>query len=239
MLLIHRWFSRVLVEIIFSSWNQMKTIYIQYSASAVHQKTFRVRTSRMKRRAGLISSGKKLKLFSIYFNLLQGLQSLRFRQVVHPVRDHHQMFGQVDVVGFRVRIILWIPSDHDAAVLAVDLVVTRMAVVKLSSRFTGSERIPEGVPKVYRALRHKRNAIGVRKISLMEAVPVDRRGSASHLVDDVDHNQVAFADVNWRCRNLSVDRHHATFYAISSHAMFVEAIIARPTGRTTCSACAN
>lgn len=135
------------------------------------------------------------------------------------------MLALVAIVSVEIIFILRLLTHNDAAVVSVHLVVPTVAVVKLRSGFGRLESVAECGGEVDWALRDERNSVHVRRFSLVEAVPVNRRTCPSHCVSHVDDNEIVFADVNGRSGNFTIDAHDAPFDAIGGDALLIEAIV--------------
>lgn len=63
--------------------------------------------------------------------------------IFHPVRSHNQMIMHVVVVGVRVWIVFRVLSHNDPSIMPIYLVMPRVAMIELSSRFRCQECVAE------------------------------------------------------------------------------------------------
>lgn len=152
---------------------------------------------------------------------------------LHPVRHDDQMIASISIECETVWIGTAVATHHNAAVMSVDFVVAGVAVIPLRARLCGGERVTKGRGEVDWALRNERHSVVERSCAMKKAVPVNCRAGSTHQVDHINDNRVAFAHVNRRSRDLSVDAHDASFDAIGRNALVFEAIASRsyPTKR--------
>lgn len=100
-----------------------------------------------------------------------------------------------------------------------------VSVIKMRSLVLNMKSVSKFAAKWNRALSDVRNAVHESSFVLQDAVPVNCCGDAFSLVRQVNHNNVVFADVNRRCRQLEVDRQIAASNAVALNAVFDKTLL--------------